>query len=214
MQEFGNVGPKTWGDRPVFIVGGGPSLKPFRLRLSLLYQRGIVLAVNDSYKYTNFPDAIVSLDHMWLEKNLKNFEDMPGPVFCAVDDGNSRLENKYVTYLYRKYRTERCPLSDDPTKITNGMTSGFAALNFAYLKGAKTIYLLGFDFKDIDDQTHFHAGYEWHNKTNSNRLYPRWAAAFDDTVAQLNAAGVKVYNCSPDSLLTAFEHKPYSEVLR
>ena len=216
MQQIGAVGKQDWQDRPCYIVGGGPSLKPHSKKLWLLYQRGFVLAVNDSYKNCYFPDAIFSLDHLWLEKNLSNFKDMPGPVFVAVSEDNPRFERENLTYLHRQYRPSGNPknlLSEDPSIIWNGMNSGFGALNFAYLKGAKTIYLLGFDFKEINDQTHFHAGYAWHNRLGSNLMFPKWAQAFDDTVEQLGSRGVQVFNCSDNSLLTCFPHKPYEEVL-
>lgn len=228
MQDFGNVGPKNWGDRPVFIAGGGPSLRPHQEKLRMLYQKGIVLAVNDSYKYTHFPDAIFSLDHLWLEKMLEsgNMDSVPGPVFVAIDENNPQKEHKDVTYLHRPYRKPPYILSEDPTTITNGMNSGFGALGLAYLKGAKLLYLLGFDFKfQPDGRTHFHAGYDWFNEDTENsvsikqmnincqRLFPQWIEAFRDTLPQLKQAGVQVFNCSPDSALPYFPHKPYEECL-
>lgn len=216
MQQLGTVGKADWGNRPVYIVGGGPSLKPYSQKLWLLYQKGIILAVNDSHYHCYFPDAIFSLDQTWLEKNLDCIPDFGGPVFVAADDGNPRVECSNLTYLYRKYRaglSDKSFLSEDPGVITNGMNSGYGALNFAYLKGAKLIYLLGFDFKDLAGQTHFHGGYAWHNRVNSNQLYPHWAKAFEDTILQLKAHNVQVFNCSPDSLLTVFPYKPYLEVL-
>ena len=216
MQQFGTVGNKDWGNRPVYIVGGGPTLKAHSSKLWMLYQKGIVVAVNDSYLNCYFPDAIFTLDHLWLEKNIGLIKDMPGPVFAAVDEGNPRTESENLTYLKRTYRmssSEPSPLSEKPDTITNGMNSGFGAFNLAYLKGAKRIYLLGLDFKDLGSETHFHKGYSWHNKTNSNRLYPDWAKAFHYTLPQLADNKVQVFNCSYNSLLTAFPHKPYEEVL-
>jgi len=216
MQQYGTVGEKNWSERPVYIVGGGSSLRPHAKKLWLLYQRGFVVAVNDSHLHCYFPDAIFTLDHLWLEKNIKKIEDMPGPVFAAVDKENPRVESKNLTYLKRTRRlgiSEPSPLSEDATVITNGMNSGYGALNLAFLKGAKIIYLLGFDFKEIENKAHFHAGYPWHNRTNSNRMFPYWAKAFEDTTVQLNKYGVHVFNCSPDSLVTCFPRKSYDEVL-
>lgn len=224
MQDYGTVGKRDWGDRPVYIVGGGPSLKPYIDKLQTLFRKGIVLAVNNSHHYCYFPDAIFTLDHLWLSKHIKPgkdsenllIKDFSGPVFAAVDEGNPREESKNLTYLRRSYRagiTDRSFLSEDSTLITNGMNSGYGALNFAYLKGAKRIYLLGFDFKKSPEaDTHFHSGYKWYNKA-SESLFPYWAAAFNDTVAQLKNAGVEVFNCNPDSLVTCFPFKSYEEVL-
>lgn len=215
QQPIGNVGPKDWGDAPVFIVGGGPSLIPYRSKLTEIQNRGHVLAINDSFKHC-YPEVIFSIDHTWLSKRLGEIPGMLAPVFVAVEDNLVRKECPNLTYLLRRYRSgsnDVSFLSENPAEITNGMNSGFGALNFAYLRGAKIIYLLGFDFKDAPDgQTHFHGSYEWHNKTNSNLLYPRWAKVFEDTIPQLKSSGAHVFNGSADSLLTAFPHKSYEDI--
>ena len=222
QQPFGVLDSKKWDDgRPCVVVGGGPSLIPWRQKLWYLYQKYWVIAVNDSYQYTFFPDIITTLDHAWtqkqFEKDPKNgFKYFPGPVVAAVDAGNPRIPSENLTYLYRLRREEtdnKAPFSEDPKKIVNGMNSGHCALQLAYLKGCKIIYLLGFDFKEIDQKTHFHKGYEWHNRVSSQHLYAKWAKAMEDTLPQLKNAGVQVFNCSDNSALVCFPYKPYAEVL-
>lgn len=218
QQEYGTVGPQlvVWQKRPCYILGGGPSLLPWQSKLWDLHQKGNVICVNDSYKRMNSPDLIVTLDHLWLEKNIEQIKWMSAPVIAAVDESNPRIPSSNLTYLKRLHRSGmnvEARFSDNPGELINGMNSGHAALQVAYLKGAKLIYLLGFDFKEIADKTHFHAGYPWHNRDNSKRLYPVWAEAFKYTLPQLKMAAVEVFNCSGDSLLTVFPFKAYSEVL-
>jgi hypothetical protein len=137
-------------------------------------------------------------------------------VYAAVDESNPRIPCPNLVYLKRTHRkglNDSSSLSESPDTIRNGMNSGYAALNFAYLKGAKTIYLLGYDFKLQGDRTNFHAGYPWQKSKNGPSLYPHWARAFNDTTSQLKAAGVEVFNCSPDSLLDCFPYKSYEEIL-
>jgi hypothetical protein len=220
QQPLGVLDPKKWDDgRPCVVVGGGPSLIPWKQKLWNLYQKYWVVAVNDSCWNTYFPDAIVTLDHTWVAKNLEKFSDgfkqFPGPVIAAVDESNPRLPSENLTYLHRLHRSglnDHARLSENPKELINGMNSGHAGLQVAYLKGAKEIYLLGFDFKEIDDKAHFHSSYPWHNRSSSRHLYLRWAEAFKWTVPQLTAAKVQVFNGSPDSALTVFPHKPYEEI--
>lgn len=220
-QDYGTLGPKLirWQDRPCYIVGGGPSLIPWQPELWDLHQKGNVICVNDSYKRVNSPDLIVSLDHRWNSENMDKIWQMSAPVVIAVDESNPRLPSDNLTYLKRLHRSginDNGKLSEDPTKAVNGMQSAHFALQVAYLKGAKTIYLLGLDFKIIDGRNHFHGGYK--DEKGIERplpisLFPIWADKMKDTLPQLLAAGVEVFNCSNDSLLTCFPHKSYESVL-
>jgi len=201
-----------WGSLPVFIVGGGTSLKPYTEQLKTLHTRGFVLAVNDSYKYCK-PDAVFSLDSVWLEKNQPIFPTLTCPVVVAVDKDAFRPEVPNLHYVERKDRNGGSHLSEDLSAITNGLNSGFGALNLAYQYGAKTIYLLGYDFMPGDNgDSHFHQGYRWHSARNAKLLYPKWCELFEGTLPQLNRAGVQVWNCSNRSLLKAYPYKSYEEI--
>lgn len=210
--RFGTVGPSSWGDRPVYILGGGPSVKPYIERLKSLHEKGYVLSVNDGFNFCK-PDVIFSIDSLWLENRKAQFPTMQAPVYMAMDPNFEIEDTPNLTVMVRKPRTKTVFLSKDSAVITNGLNSGFCALNFAYLKGAKEIFLLGFDFKGAPNESHFHQGYKWHTAGTTGRLYPIWASLFNDVAPQLRGEGVKVWNCSDNSLLTCFEYKSYNEVL-
>lgn len=207
--EYGKVDLADWGDKPTFIIGGGTSIKPFLSRLKELNQYGHVIACNDSYKYCS-PDIIFSTDYTWIEKRLIEIPNMPCLVMVAVNDNFPFLdiETKNLVYLKRPRPVGKYFLSEDATKITNGLNTGFGALNLAFLKGSKEIYLFGFDFMvGKDEASHFHEGYSWHGYSQTCALYPKWAKHFDDTIPQLQKYGVKVWNCSNRSLLKSFPYK-------
>lgn len=202
---------RDWIGKACFIIGGGYSIAEYKDRLNYLNALGKVIAVNDSYKHCT-PDVVFSLDYTWMEKRKSEFSKIKSPIWLAVDTDyqNWNYENAY--YIHRRPRNGRAALSEDNTAITNGLNSGFGAFNFAFLKGAKTIFLMGFDFKAGNNGSHYHDGYAWHNKENISRWYPRWASLFSDTLPQLYRDKVTVYNCNKDSLLKIFPYFSHEQI--
>jgi hypothetical protein len=213
-QPFGTVGPADWGDKPCFIVGGGPSLLPFVSSLASIHLKGHVVAVNDCYLRCS-PDAIVTIDQTWLRERKAAIPGMPAPVYAAVSDDNARPALGNIVYLKRGESPRRTiHLSTDPSTIANGLCSGFAAFNFAFLRHARTIYLLGIDFTPGENgRSHWHDGYRWHSPRSAGRLYQAWARKFDEVLHQVEAVGVEAINCSPTKMLKGYKHVPYQEAL-
>lgn len=208
--EFGCVTPcPSWSDRPVFIVGGGPSLKG--RDLSMLHERGRVIGVNRAPEFL-VCDAAFSLDKRFarrfhakllawaaagIEVYLAMPIDMPGPAIPTA------------TYL-KRVSGDGC--TRDPGEIKHGLNSGYGAVQLAALKGARDIYLLGYDMVDPGEgSVHWHSGYEWQGSRGSVRCYPDWARRFHALAAEL-PPGVQVTNCNPRSAITAFPFGSYEEV--
>lgn len=218
-QPYGQVpDPGAWRDRAVYVVGRGPSLEPYVRRLRYLDQVGYVVAVN-TWAYVERPDLVVSLDHDWVDRHAAEVPSAPCPVLVAMPDDHPRPVVENLTYLRRVHRAPgRTRLSDDPRAVTNGLNSGFVGLNVAWLKGAGRgglpVYLLGFDFVPGDrGQTHHDNRGEMTIPASTRRMYPRWAKILEEVKPQLDAAGVRVFNCSPTSLLAAYPYRAYDEVL-
>lgn len=212
-QDFGVVQPRDWGGQRVFIVGGGPSLSPHRSGLHKLNDQGRVLAVNDSYLHCK-PDAIFSLDHVWLKKRMGEIPDMPAPVIVAVGTEHPRPVVRNLTYVRRGERSSPARISTRIETVTNLLNSGAGAINYATLRGATEIFLLGLDFSPGENnRSHYHDGYKWHDAPMSRRMYPRWASVLDEANKSLQEAGVRVWNCSPSKVLQAFKYRPYEEFL-
>lgn len=190
--SFGKLSGPEWPS--CYIVGGGPSLRGFNFNRL----RGqTVVAVNGSLSHLPWATAVVSADVPWIQAMEATVLQFPGErIMVASVPGCEG-----ITWLYR---SRELTLSDDPSVIHVGGTSGYAALNVAYLKKAKSISLLGFDYAQINQ--HWFSEYSWKNY-RSEDLWKTWAKNFDSTLPQLTAAGVEVVNYSPDSRIEAFPKK-------
>lgn len=214
-QEWSKVDVENlWTGKEAFVVGGGPSLLP---HLSILnsYSRTSgqkFVAANDSYKLCRC-DAVVSSDFTWLEKRSEEFNSIHAPVFGILSQDRPRPIVENLSYIKAIDRGAFPTLSTDPEFITNGLNSGFIALNYAFLKKPKRIFLLGLDFRPAADRSHCHAGYGWHSKENALRLYPKWAQIVDSVYDQVRAAGIEIFNCSDSGVLKAYPHFPYEKAL-
>lgn len=213
LVSFGTAGARDWSDRPVAIVGGGPSLQGFDF--GRLRSRFTVVAVNASMFDLPFADAGFSIDiraaRNWWPK-IRN--EVRFPFYLAIDnpvlDHFSGPPPSSVVFLRRVQGTA---LSTNPVLISAGGTSGFGALHLSFLKGAKRITLFGFDYQPS-------AVGEWHH--NEQHYFPhrqrlwdwqKWARNFDAAASVLRQAGVEVVNASPGSAITAFRRVSIEEAL-
>ena len=94
-------------------------------------------------------------------------------------------------------------------KIHFGNNSGYQAINLAYLLGAKSIILVGYDMKRIAGKLHFFGEHPYHkpHQSPTNEVMQRWCRNFIQLAADLKQEGVEVYNATRDTALTAFELK-------
>lgn len=200
--SYGNVCSPWWDDGAAYIIGGGPSLRGFDF--SRLSGRRI-LAVNESFVHLSASlrqtDAVFSLDNNWARHRHAEMSCFGGEKYLAVQEEYWPYVDQSATMLRR---VRRPGLSEDNGTIHIGGTSGYGALNLAYLKRARTIFLLGFDM----------AGGHWHPEPGwggAIMLEP-WVSAFDVAADQLKANGVHVVNCSPRSAIAAFEKISLEEI--
>ena len=196
--QFGSVlgSPTT----EVFIVGGGPSLSGFPLhRLA----GSTVFCVNDSVLSIPWAYAVVSADAIWV----RNRSNILSRLRCLKYLIASEPGSEQGIWLEKV----RAPaLSGVQSAIHVGGTSGYAALNVAFLAGAKTIHLLGFDYHSPG--SHWYGHYPWKSAADEG-LWKLWAQAFTTTTQQLATANVNVYNYSQESAITAFETRSWRELL-
>jgi len=192
--NFGAVGPPWWGDRPCLIVGTGPSLHGFDL--ARLRGLGHVLAVKEAYHELPFADAVFGLDLPWMEHERVQLTALAArlALYLAVPDDRA-VDIPGATYLRQLAGYH---LSRKADTINAGGHSGFGALNFAYLKRAKTVYLFGFDYSGA----HYYADGRY--TRDQVKSYSVWAAAISAVKPQLTHAGLNVVNVSPASLVQAY----------
>lgn len=94
-------------------------------------------------------------------------------------------------------------------KIHFGNNSGYQAINLAYLLGAKSIILLGFDMKRNAGKTHFFGHHPYHRPEQgpTDEVMQRWCRNFVQLANDLHDEGVQVYNATRDTVLYAFERR-------
>lgn len=207
--EFGEVSPEpSWSNRPVFIIGGGPSI--IGHDISRLRERGWVLGVNRAADEVPC-DATMTVDMVFAGRRSHALREWSKTqeVYIAVPTDYPRPPVEGATYL-KRLPLEGC--SRNPGAIHNGLNSGYGAVQVAIHKGGKEIYLLGFDMTDPGDgPVHWHSGYGNPASRNAVRTWGDWARRFDQLAAEV-PEGVVIKNANPKSRVTAFPFTSYEEL--
>lgn len=185
-----------------YVIGGGPSLKGF----DFSKLNGYKIGANKSAILADC-DCMVSIDRTYAERSAKEVREFKGEVILGYGRPDL-VKGKLPNATYVKWNRDR-GLSNNP-EVVNGLNSGYAALNVAYLKGAKIIALLGFDMK-MGETKHFHEGYSWDSGSGN---YKAWAKLFDDAKIILDRNDVEVINYigPKGSALYQFPTRPLEEI--
>ncbi len=95
--------------------------------------------------------------------------------------------------------------------INYGGNSGYQAINLAYMFGAGSIVLLGYDMQKTDGQQHWFGDHpEGPMKVDSN--YSGWWNDFAKLGSDLARKGVEVINCTRETALTCFRRESLETV--
>ena len=100
----------------------------------------------------------------------------------------------------------------DGSRIHQGSNSGYQAINFAVLRGAARILLLGYDMR-LGEGGKRHWFGDHPGGLNKASAYGQWIPLFRSMIPHLEAAGVEVLNCTPGSALEAFPMARLADVL-
>jgi len=199
-------------DEPVYIVGGGPSLKGFDF--SRIRGAGYLLGCNKSAWWAGC-DGLFTLDQHFARMHRKDIADFVSygrDAWLAMPVNDDRHDP--IPGAHYVIRDRGKGLSDDPRYIY-GVNSGFGALGLAYMMQAPSIALLGLDMQyGKDGSTHAHEGYSWHNPKAHRWMCRFWSKAFDQAAQQCAAAGIEVINyVGPQgSAITAFPTAPLDDL--
>lgn len=194
----------------MFLVGTGESLSG--LDLSGLHEIGTVVAVKQSLPDLPHATAYVSVDTRAMIASRPQLCEAAGrmEVYLCVPPELPPEEFCVPGALFLRRRQDRLGLSDDPSVVESGGSSGFAALNVAYLKRARKIVLLGYDYCGLH---YCHSRYP-HQTRRNNLGWARWSRVFSIAVRQLSEAGVTVVNGSEISTIDAFVKMSPEQAIR
>ncbi|KKN45612.1 hypothetical protein LCGC14_0681220 [marine sediment metagenome] len=189
--------PRIWQGKEVYIVGGGPSIE--KLKVAELSGKRIIVA-NNSYRL--FPDAhyCFFMDyHEWYVHHKKELrETFKGNLVSCHHKFQQDPDVLYLASNGSKGLTRK------PGGITNGNNSGTAAINLAFLLGATTIILIGFDMRMVD------GSHNYHNECFRTKSVPEdiYKSSFIPNLAtmavELEKEGISVQNATPGSALDLF----------
>jgi hypothetical protein len=186
---YGKVNKPFWSDKPVVVIGGGPSLIGFDYE----QLRGAhVLAVKGKIFGIPWADAVFGLDVKRYTEWREKLAETRTRVYWAVPE--EQLDQagpppaKNITLLKRM---DGRGLSDDPSEIYGGGTSGFGALQVCIHKQARAIVLLGFDYNGGCEQ--------------QSEKWDEWAEHFAVYAPYFNEHRISVVNACPASTIRCFQ---------
>lgn len=212
----------SYEGQAAFLIANGPSFKS--VDTSKLSTPGVVTMGLNNGPATFRPNLWMSLDmpvrflpSIWLDPNIKKFTAMrnldkvaafvekegkvsPCPVF--------RCPNVYV---FRRGKRVANFLEDaafawgNPKNGHKQRTVLLPALKTLFLLGFKNVYLLGVDLNMVGENAyHFDKARREGSVRANNKTYEFLIQKLAELKPRFDRAGFNVFNCNPDSHLTAF----------
>jgi hypothetical protein len=220
----------------LFIVCNGPSLASGNFDLSLLKRPGIMTYGMNNGARTIRPNFWSCVDDpkrflksIWLDPTITKFvphAHAEKPIFDNEkwQDTNQLVgQCPNVIYYHRneKFMADRFLFEDTINWGNSGDNGGgrsvfLPVLRIAFLLGFRKIYLLGADFKMSENYTyHFDEQRSKGAVNGNNNTYDRLKDQYlPELKPYLEAEGVEIYNCNPDSNLKVFDFMDYREAIR
>lgn len=184
-----------------FCLASGPSMT--QADADAVRGLGRVIAINNTVQLAPWADALYSCDPAWWRTYVALHEGFAGRKIALAHD-------------WLPDGIEGIPYDADGyglgiERVHTGHNSGYQAINWAWMQGATTIVLLGYDMD--------HGGEHWHPphpaplgnfaRGMPELCIPKFAALAHD----LAARNIRVINCSRHSALQCFERLTLRDAL-
>ena len=210
----------SWAGKKCFIVGGGPSLKHFDFSLLKGFH---VITINKAFQY--FPSKVnYGMDYTFFDflqynsskdpsdrKLQKAWRKYKGIKLFSRHDSTLRFcEGVY----YVDELTQKQICFDLNQGIYCGNNSGVGALMLSVALGCKKIGLLGYDFKVIGKQTHFHDGYKGQNLKTFVPNLEAFRKNLDELAETLKDLKISIVNLSSNSALQSYPKSSFKAFLK
>ncbi len=230
-------------DRPLFLIGSGPSLKDCDLTklkgcYTMSFNRSYIAFEDWGFEPTYFAglDHVVNKDNKEEFKKLIKSSKIKRFFFPKDDTADKNFVSDKTSIIIN---TPDFPLDTtiDFNHILKTSNSGLFGLQIAIgLLGFKEVYLLGCDanyteevkgveivdskYVSTEDSDNNHFRKDYYGKgTTYNKPWsavhhlPAWKAFYENNIKD-NNLGFKVYNCSKTGKLTFFPFADFSEVVK
>lgn len=193
---------------PVVVAATGPSLTTdvaARVRKARWPEKRVrVVAVNDAFRLLPHADALYACDNRWWEAHIAAVRDgFFGERWTTHEDGPSsgnckdEMPEDWGIRCVRGKASEG--FSRDPALIHYGSNSGFQALNFALLRGATKVILVGFDMRVVNGKRHFFGDHP--APLSNSTTYSSFIRHFETAAKH---CAVPIVNATPGSALNCF----------
>jgi hypothetical protein len=198
----------------VIVLAGGASVMEYDLHL--IDKRGYLIAVNDAALFTQC-DVAFTMDRLWLEGRQRMLKILNPPQVHYRKGTPKNFDPPQRWMAFSHSETDPTILSST-VGFLNGSNSGACALNLAFQRAQRRVFMLGFDMqRGPSGEKHWYPDYPWaaDEKSGTKRgTYRDWTEEFGAIAAQFEAERLKVYNVNHRSLITAFETITYDKFLR
>lgn len=202
---------KDWSDKPVIIIGSGPSLvdEDVGVVKDYLVPDAIrVIVINDNWQLVRYANVLYAADHGWWTSNYTRVsERFLGEMWTC----DSRIADYYPrVHFIESVVGSGLPETRDFIKV--GATSATQAIELAYIWGARQVGLLGIDCQSPGGRKHWFGN---HPPCLDGPLpFERWIEELSILAKELAAEKVEVTNCSRETALKCFPRMPIQAYLQ
>ncbi len=184
--------------RECFCFASGPSLTVADVEIVRHWRAAApdrsVIVANTTFRLALWADALYAMDRAWW----KIYGDEVKKNFSGARLSSAPQEPKFDVEVLQR------PAFDPYSN------SGAGAVSYALMKGAKRIYLLGYDCQRIAGKSHWHGD---HPKPLSNLgSIGQWQKFFTRLAATAKVKEAEIINCSRTTMLEAFPRRSLDEV--
>lgn len=219
--------------RSAFLILGGPSFA--KLDHNLLRQPGIItMGVNNSPKsfrpnlWTSVDSPSHFLKSIWLDPLIQKYVPIchvNKPIFDSNkwafdnikvgDCPNMVYYKRNERFKAKQFLWEDCFNWGNHKDFGGSRSIMLVAIRLLHTLGFRKVYLLGCDFKmDEKNKYHFDQNREKGSINGNNKTYTVLNDRFKELRPIFEKENFFVYNCNPESGLTAFDHIEYKEAIR
>lgn len=202
--------PRVYEERTVFVIGGGPSIK--HTPLNLIKDRPVV-GCNDAFRLGTWVDWLIFADKRWWSWNYEEVAKWPNRervVSLCPQLLDDRVDKWPWLKIVRRDEA-RFGLSVEQDTICWNRGCGGAAINLAFLLGARRIVLLGFDMRMVEGKHNWH---DHHQKTERDKIYQNSMMPFLKPMSDaMKVTGIQIVNATPGSAMNLFTTMSLEKVL-
>jgi hypothetical protein len=181
--------------KSMIILAGGSSVRglPQDIITERLPDLAFTIGVNDSAIYAEV-DLAVSMDRLWCENRWKRIIEKSTQLLARTEALKNIPGNPLITSFKCDYRSTLMSMAPG---ILNGTNSGMVALNYAFQKRPKKVFLLGLDSGKTKDQTtpYWYPSYPWAAQSGATKpgKYRDWNVQYGFVRRQFAREGMDVF---------------------